>query len=350
MIYKKLGASDISVSCIALGTMTFGQDNTIDEAFLMMDEALENGVNFFDTSELYPVPPSLETYGQSERIIGEWLKRSKKRDSIILASKVVGRFIEGENEHIRGGETRLDKKNLTDAIEGSLKRLKTDYLDLYQLHWPDRRSNYFKKLNFDANLICDEEYTPMEETLGVLTQLKNEGKIRSFGVSNETPWGVMKYLNLSDKYNWPKVVSIQNPYNLLNRSFEIGLSEVAMRENVGLLAYSPLAFGRLSGKYFSEPPPLGKCSKFPGYFNRYSGDRAIEAIKAYVNLAQKYGIDPAQMALRYILTKGFVTSVIIGATDCNQIKHNIKSVEIDLPERLLAELEIIYNNFQNVCP
>ncbi len=342
-----LGDTGLEVSCLCLGTMTWGEQNSKNEAHSQLDFAIERGINFIDTAEMYPVPPKKESYGDTERFIGDWSGLKEKRDQIILATKVVGPFWEN---YIRGGKTRLTKEHILAACDESLKRLKTDYIDLYQLHWPDRSTNCFGKKNFEYN--PDEEITDFQETYEALALLKKEGKIRHIGVSNETPWGLMKLLQLSSQNsNFPRVVSIQNPYSLLNRTFEIGLAEVAIREKVGLLAYSPLAFGVLSGKYRGGAlPPNSRLALYPQY-NRYSkNSNALKATEAYCLLAKKFEMTPAQMALAFINERPFVTSNIIGGTTLKQLEENISSVEIRFVPEVLNEIEMIAERYSNPCP
>ena len=343
--FNALGNTDIEVSEICLGTMTWGEQNTQDEAFEQMDYALDAGINFFDTAELYPVPPMAETYTATETIIGNWLSSRKSRDKIILASKIAA-FSEW-TPHIRGDNACLDKKNITQALDASLKRLQTDYLDLYQLHWPDRTTNFFGELGYKHSINTG---APIEETLETLGDLVGQGKIRHIGLSNETPWGVMKFLQLAESLGLPRVISIQNPYSLLNRTFEIGLAEVAMREKCGLLAYSPLGFGVLSGKYLNNQKPADGRITLYERFSRYSNTQGVLATQAYVDIANKYQIDPSQMALAYVNTREFLTSNIIGATTMDQLKNNIKSVDVILTEEILAEIEEVHVQYPNPCP
>ena len=345
MKYKQLGNTDISVSEICLGTMTWGEQNTQQEAFEQMDYALDAGINFFDTAEMYPVPPMEETYGATETIIGNWLQKHNNRDKIILASKVASRA--DWLPYIRNGKNCLDKKNINQALENSLKRLKTDYIDLYQLHWPDRKTNFFGELGYQHS---DEPSIAIEETLDALNELVKAGKIRHIGVSNETPWGKMKYLQLAEKLNLPRAVSIQNPYNLLNRSFEVGLAEIAIREKCGLLAYSPLAFGVLSGKYLHNQKPAKARITLYERFTRYSNKQGSLATELYVNIAHKYNLNPAQMALAYVNSRDFLTSNIIGATSMEQLKTNIASAEIQLSDEVIADIENVHIQYSNPCP
>ena len=306
MQYNKLPHSSLEISQICLGTMTYGEQNSEREAFEQLDYALERGVNFIDTAEMYPVPPSSESQGLTETYIGNWLKKSGKREKVILATKVAGpRNI----PYIRDNMS-LDRRNIHQAIDDSLKRLQTDHIDLYQLHWPQRRTNCFGQLNYPYP--DQQEDVTLIETLDSLASLVQAGKIRYIGVSNETPWGVMTLLRLAEKHELPRIVSIQNPYNLLNRSFEVGLSEISHYEGVKLLAYSPLAFGCLSGKYLNNTRPKGaRCSLFER-FVRYFTPQGIQATEAYVSLARDHGLTPAQMALAFVNQRPFVASTIIG--------------------------------------
>jgi len=347
MEYKKLGKTDIDVSVICLGTMTWGEQNTQDEAFAQMDYAIDQGVNFFDTAELYAIPPKAETYGKTEEFIGNWLASSGKRNKIVLTSKVAG---PGEEwlPHIRNGKSRLDRKTIEAALNDSLKRLQTDYLDLYQLHWPDRTTNFFGHLGYTHD--PNDKPIPIAETLEVLNDIVDTGKVRHIGLSNETPWGVMEFLKTSENNNWPRVVSVQNPYSLLNRSFEVGLAEVAIREQTGLLAYSPLGFGVLSGKYINNQRPAGaRISKWPDY-DRYMNEQAILATEQYVELARQHDLDPAQMALAYINSRPFLTSNIIGATNMEQLKTNITSIDLTLTNEVLDGIEQIHVQHPNPSP
>ena len=311
-----------------------------------MDMALDNGINFFDTAELYAIPPKTETYGATESIIGSWFKLRASRDKIILASKVAGPGA-GWVDHIRGGP-RLNREHMTRALEDSLQRLQTDYIDLYQIHWPERTTNFFGQLGYQHN--ADEQVIAIEETLSVLNDFVQQGKIRHIGISNETPWGVMQYLMLAEKHNWPRIVSIQNPYNLLNRSFEVGLSEMAIREKVGLLAYSPLGFGVLSGKYLNNQKPDGaRLSLFPDY-TRYSNENGIAATQAYAELAQQNNLTPTQLALAFINQQNFTTANIIGATTLEQLRENIESVNVQLDDNIIDTINEIHQRYTIPCP
>lgn len=347
MEYRKLGNTDIDVSVICLGTMTWGQQNTREEAFEQMDYALSQGVNFIDTAELYAIPPKAETYGRTEEIIGAWLQSRGKREQIVLASKIAG---PGEDwiPHIRNGRTRFNRIDIPSALDASLQRLHTDYLDLYQLHWPQRAANFFGKLGFETP--ADEQITPLLETLEALAAQVKAGKIRHVGLSNETPWGVMQFLHYAEQAGLPRVVSVQNPYSLLNRTYEIGLAEISWREKAGLLAYSPLGFGVLSGKYLEGARPAGaRLTLFPDY-TRYSSQAAIAATGKYVALARKHHLDPVQMALAYVNSRAFLTSTIIGATTMAQLKSNIDSIKLTLAANVLEAIETIHLEHPNPSP
>ena len=345
MQYRSLGKTDVSVSAISLGTMTWGEQNTQEQAFEQIRMAKEARVNFIDTAEMYPVPPRGETYTRTESIIGEYFKKYGDRSDWVLASKVAG---PGRMDHIRDGNPRLDRKNITAALEASLKRLNTDYLDLYQLHWPDRETNFFGVLGYTH----DEQdvAVDIEETLSVLGDLVKAGKIRHFGLSNETPWGTHRFLHLAQTHGLPRAVSIQNPYNLLNRSFEIGLAEMAIREQIGLLAYSPLAFGMLTGKYENGARPAdGRLTLFDR-FQRYNSPQAVSATARYVALAREHGLDPSQMALAYVTSRPFVTSNIIGATNLEQLAINLGSIDVSLSDEVIAGIEAIHVAQPNPAP
>ncbi|MFW2372673.1 MAG: NADP(H)-dependent aldo-keto reductase [Gammaproteobacteria bacterium] len=348
MKYRKLGNTDIDVSVICLGTMTFGEQNSEQDAFQQLDYAVSKGVNFIDTAELYPIPPKAASYGLTETYIGNWLKKTGQRKDVILASKVAGPADQWL-PHIRDEKTRrLDRKNIEAAIDASLKRLQTDYVDLYQLHWPDRKTNFFGQLGYTH--VDEDGCIEIEQTLSILADLVKQGKVRHIGLSNETPWGVMRFLQLAEKLDMPSVLSIQNPYSLLNRSFEIGLAEVAIREQVGLLAYSPLGFGVLSGKYLNDEKPQGaRLSLFPDY-NRYSSPNAQKATEAYVSLARQHALDPAQMALAYVNSRPFLTADIIGATTMDQLESNIASINLELSEELLQAIEQVHSRYPNPAP
>ncbi|MDX1795532.1 MAG: NADP(H)-dependent aldo-keto reductase [Hydrogenovibrio sp.] len=347
MIYNTLGNSDLEVSRICLGTMTWGEQNTQQEAFEQMDYALSQGVTFWDTAELYAVPPKAETYGQTETIIGNWLAKTGKRSEIVLASKIVGpgEFV----SHIRGGKGRFNREQIHQALEGSLKRLQTDYLDLYQLHWPERSTNYFGKLGFEP-AESESDLTDFEETLEVLTELVKAGKIRHIGLSNETAWGTMKFLQIAEAKGLEKIVTVQNPYSLLNRSYEVGMAEISHREGVGLLAYSPLGFGVLSGKYLQgKQPENARITLFPHY-DRYSNANAVKATELYAALARGNGLSPAQLALAFVNSRPFLSANIIGATTMDQLKENIDSIHVTLDEGVLHQIERIHAQYTIPSP
>ena len=346
MEYRHLGHTDIKVSAMCLGTMTFGEQNTESDAHSQLDYAVETGVNFIDTAEMYPVPPMGETYGRTEEYIGTWLHKRGNRNRIILASKVAGPT--RDLSYLRHGKARLDRANIEAALDGSLKRLRTDYLDLYQPHWPDRNTNTFGKLGYQHDPA--DNPIPIEETLRVLGDLVRAGKVRHIGLSNETPWGAMRFLQAAEELNLPRAVSVQNPYSLLNRSFEIGMAEVSHREELGLLAYSPLGFGVLSGKYLGGAQPAGARLSLFDRFQRYRGRRGQLATEAYVSLARSQGLDPAQMALAYAASRPFVTSVIIGATTLDQLAANLKSLDLELSPLVLSGIEEIHRDNPNPCP
>ncbi len=340
MKYKRLGITDLKISEICLGSMNWGEQNTEKDAHKQLDYATDQGINFIDTAELYPVPPNENSQGRTEIYIGNWLKKKNNRDKLIIASKVTGRssltYIRGVKE-----ELRLDRKNIRIAIENSLKRLKTDYIDLYQLHWPDRDTNYFGKRGYKHN--PDDSAIQIEQTLEALQELISEGKIRYIGISNETAWGVMEYFRLSREKKLPRIQSIQNSYSLIMRGYEDSLAEISIREKLSLLVYSPLAKGVLTGKYIGGVFPKGSRFDYSKRdFNRYSPPHAQPTIKAYVALAKKYNLDPAQMALAFVNSRDFVTSTIIGATTLGQLKTDIGSIDIQLSPEVLNEIEKIH--------
>ena len=349
MRYRKLGTTNIDVSVICLGTMTFGEQNSQQEGFDQMDYALERGINFFDTAELYAVMPRKETYGKTEEIIGNWLQQKKNRSKVILASKIASKT-EDDLTWIRDGAEKLgfDKKNMNAAIDASLQRLQTDYIDLYQLHWPERKVPKFGKLDFEYDPY-DNEWTQIEEVLDNLNNLIKSGKIRYVGLSNETPWGVMKFLHVAKEKNLPRMMSIQNVYSLVNRVFDIANSEVSIRENCSLLAYSPLAGGRLSGKYINKQPKNARYTLWPSRFDRHHTKRGEMAIAKYVSLAKKYNITPSTFANAYVNARPFVTSNIIGATTIEQLRENIDSIDITLSNEILHEIEDIHLSDPNPC-
>ncbi|HLH30084.1 MAG TPA: NADP(H)-dependent aldo-keto reductase [Terriglobia bacterium] len=349
MEYRTLGRTDIKVSVIGLGTMTFGEQNTEAEGHEQIDYALDHGVNLIDTAEMYSVPPCAETYGSTERIIGTWLKKTGKRDKVVLCTKVAGRATEMlPLDYVRGGKNKLDRKNILAAVDASLQRLQTDYIDIYQMHWPDRSTNFFGQMGYQH--VENDESVPIEETLEVMTGLVREGKIRYVGLSNETPWGMHRYLQAAEQRGLARVVSIQNPYNLLNRTFEIGLAEMAIREKVGLLAYSPLAFGVLSGKFLNGArPPEARVVRW-ARFARYNGEIADRTATAYVAIARKHGLDPSQMALAFVNRQRFLTSNLIGATSMAQLKTNLGSAEVKLSPEVINDIEAVHRAQPNPCP
>ena len=349
MRYRKLGTTDLSVSVICLGTMTFGEQNSQQEGFDQMDYAVERGVNFFDTAELYAVMPRKETYGRTEEILGNWFQEKKNRDIIILASKIASKS--DGLEWIRKGSESLgfDKKNMNAAIDASLKRLKTDYIDLYQLHWPERKVPKFGELDYKYDP-KDNTWTAIEEVLYNLNELVKSGKIRYAGLSNETPWGMMKFLQVAKEKNLPRMMSIQNVYSLVNRVFDIGHSEVSISENCGLLAYSPLAGGRLSGKYIGGVNPKNsRYTLWPRRFSRHHTERGELAIEQYVKLSEKYGTAPSTFANAYVNDRPFVTSNIIGATTMNQLKENIDSINFVLSKDMVSDIQDIHLSNPNPC-
>jgi len=343
MKYKQLGASDLHVSELALGTMTFGQQNSLSEAHEQLDYAVANGVNFIDTAEMYPVPGKPDTQGRSEEYVGKWLK-TQARDKVVVATKVSGPA--RGFDWIRGGPLAVDHENVMAAIDGSLRRLQTDYVDLYQIHWPARNVPMFGRNEFEPEL--ERACTSVEEQLTVLSALVKSGKVRHIGLSNETPWGVAEFLKVSERLGLQRIVSVQNPYNLINRTFEIGLYEMCYREKVGLLAYSPLAFGLLSGKYVNDAPANGRFTLFPEFGQRYRKLNVPVAVEAYVKLATERGLSPASMALAYIRSRPFVTSTLVGATSMKQFQENLVNVELDAA--LIKSLELIHARYPNPAP
>ncbi len=344
MNYKKLGNTDLNVSTICLGTMTWGEQNTQNEAFEQMDYSLDSGVNFWDTAELYAVPPKAETYGHTETIIGNWFEKTKKRKDVILASKVGG----PTRKYMRNGENSFTGKNLEDALHGSLKRLKTDYIDLYQLHWPERNVNNFGRLGYEHK---ENDWNKFEDVLENLKKFIEEGKIRYVGLSNETPWGVMNYLQLSKDKDLPRMMSIQNPYSLLNRSYEVGLAEVSIRENIGCLSYSPLASGYLTGKYRNKQFPKGsRMERDFDFWTRYRKPNTSEAVEEYYKISQKFDLDMSQMSIKFCEVQDFMTSVIIGATTMEQLKTNVESVKVSLDSEVIKEINNVQKKYPNPCP
>ena len=345
MNYRKLGNTELDVSTICLGTMTWGEQNSQEEGFEQMDYALDQGINFFDTAELYAIPPKKNTYGKTEEVIGNWFNNTKKRSKVVLATKISGPGL----SWIRGGGNQYDKKNLNDAVNKSLERLKTDYIDLYQLHWPERKTNYFGKLGYEHK--DDNQWNNFEEILNSLNEIIKTGKIRYIGLSNETAWGLSKFLELSKLKKLPKMMSVQNPYNLLNRTYEVGLAETSIREKSGLLAYSPLAFGYLSGKYRNDKMPEGSRMKlFGDQFPRYKTKSATNIIEFYYNIAKENNLDFTQMSLKFCEIQEFVTSVIIGATTMEQLKTNVESVNVKLDQNVIKKINEIQKLYPNPCP
>ena len=345
MQHQPLGNTDIKVSKICLGTMTWGEQNSEAEAHEQLDYAVDRGINFIDTAEMYPVPPKAETRGLTEEYIGSWLQKRSDRDRLIIATKMSAAA--DWLPYLRDCRNRLDKTNMRAALDASLKRLRTDYIDLYQFHWPERDTNFFGKLGYYH--APEKDGVAIAETLEAVSELVKTGKVRHVGISNETPWGVHEYLRVAAAQDRPRIVSIQNPYNLLNRTFEIGLAEFAHREQVGLLAYSPLAFGVLSGKYLDAQPANTRLTLFTR-FTRYTNDQGTAATRAYVELAAKHGLDPAQMALAFVSSRPFVTGNIIGATNMEQLKTNIESANLTLDKELLRDIEAIHTAHPNPCP
>lgn len=343
MEYRALGRTELKVSRICLGTMTWGEQNGEADAHAQMNMALAAGVNFFDTAEMYPVPPKAETQGLTESYIGTWFKKTGRRQDIVLASKVIG---PGMFPYLRGGP-RLDRAQVLAACEASLRRLQTDRIDLYQVHWPQRPTNYFGQLGYEHR--GDGDVT-IEETLSALAELVQQGKVRYIGISNETPWGLSEYLRLHREKSLPRVEVIQNPYSLLNRSFEVGLAEFAHREQTGMLAYSPLAFGVLSGKYLDGARPAGARLTLFTRFSRYNGEHAAAATAEYVALARRHGLDPAQMALAFVTSRPFVTANIVGATTLEQLRSNLDSVRVELSPDVLKGIDAIHARYTIPCP
>jgi len=346
MNYRKLGNTNLEVSTICLGTMTWGEQNTQKEGFEQMDYALDQGVNFWDTAELYSVPPKKETFGHTEIIIGNWFKKSNKREKVILGTKVAGPM----REYLRGGGNNYGIEKMTEAINGSLKRLQTDYIDLYQLHWPERNTNSFGKLGYEHK--DDGDWNKFEDVLGNLKKFIDDGKIREIGLSNETAWGAKKYLEISKDQNLPRMMSIQNPYSLLNRTYEVGLAEVSIREKIGLLAYSPLASGYLSGKYRNETYPKGSRMERDWDFwkYRYNTPNLKNAVEEYYKISKKYNLDMSQMSLKFCEIQPFMTTVIIGATTMEQLKTDIESVNVKLTDEIIKEINSVQKTYPNPCP
>tara|TARA_Y100000992_G_C21253151_1_gene487022 strand:+ start:377 stop:1417 length:1041 start_codon:yes stop_codon:yes gene_type:complete len=346
MKYKNLGNTDLKVSLICLGTMTWGEQNTQEEGFEQMDYSVNNGINFFDTAELYAIPPKAKTYGKTEEIIGNWFTKRKNRKKIILASKIAGPGL----SWIRGGGSQYSEKGIESALNDSLKRLKTDYIDLYQLHWPERNTNYFGDLDYEHKE-NEKSWNSFESILKVLKKFIDQGKIRFIGISNETPWGFSKFLEISKEQKLPRVMSVQNPYSLVNRSYEIGMSEISIREKAGLLAYSPLAAGYLTGKYRNKQiPKNSRMDLFYENYPRYHNQRTYDAVDEYFNIAKKNKISLTQLAQAFVNSRDFVTSNIIGATTMEQLKENIGSINISLDENIVEEINSVHEKIPNPAP
>jgi aryl-alcohol dehydrogenase-like predicted oxidoreductase len=342
---RPLGHSGLIVPEVCLGTMTFGEQTHEADAHAQLDYALAAGINFIDTAEMYAVPPRAETCGASESIVGRWLAR-QQRDKILVATKVAGPA--RSLTWIRNGPPAMDRSNVRMAVEGSLQRLQTDYIDLYQLHWPERNQPMFGQWQYEpAN---ERECTPIREQLEALAQLVTEGKIRHVGVSNEHPWGIMEFARLADELGLPRIVSTQNAYHLLNRTFETGLTEVCHREQVGLLAYSPLAFGHLTGKYLADAAAPGRLTQWPGFGQRYSKPNVAPAVSAYAELARHHDLTPTQLALGFVRSRWFVASTIIGASSLEQLKETLPATQTPISPELLAEIDAIHQRYTNPAP
>ena len=345
MKFRKLGTTDIDVSLICLGTMTWGTQNTEKDAFEQMDYAVSQGINFFDTAEIYSVPPTSDSYGKTETMIGNWFEKRKNRDKIILASKVSG---PGCN-WIRGGGNNFDEKKIGEAIDGSLRRLKTDYIDLYQLHWPERSTNFFGRRDYLFNN-KEGNWNSFESILEALEKFIKIGKIRYIGMSNETPYGLSRYLEISKNKGAPRMMSVQNPYNLVNRTYEIGMSEISIREKCGLLVYYPLAAGGLSGKYRNgKMPKDSRMALFKGW-ERHLNPLAMEAYDKYFKLAKDFNLTMVQLAQSFVNSRPFVTSNIIGATTVEQLKENIDSASVKLSDEIISEINQVNNKIPNPSP
>ena len=346
MNFKKLGNTDLKVSTICLGTMTWGEQNNQKEAFEQMNYALDSGINFFDTAEIYPSPCFEKTYGSTEKIIGNWFKEKKNREQVILASKISGPGL----SWVRNGGPQYSEQNIKKAIEDSLKRLQTDYIDLYQLHWPERKTNFFGRLNY-KHQEKEDSWNDFEKILIILEKFIKQGKIRHIGLSNETSWGLSKFLEVSKLKTLPKMMSVQNSYNLLCRTYEIGLAEISIREKSGLLAYSPLAGGFLTGKYRNNNLPENSRQKlFADYYTRYNKPNTSIVIEKYFDIAKKFNLDFAQMSIKFCEIQKFLTSVIIGATSMEQLKIDIESVNVNLSEEIIKKINDVQLKYPNPCP
>ncbi|HXU94384.1 MAG TPA: NADP(H)-dependent aldo-keto reductase [Gallionella sp.] len=344
MEYRRLGESDLHISALSLGTMTFGEQNTEAEAHAQLDYAVSRGVNFIDTAEMYPVAPRAETVHRTEGYIGSWLKH-QQRDKLIVATKIAG---PGRGfAWIRNGP-RIDREQVNAAIDASLRRLHTDYVDLYQIHWPDRYVPMFGATSYDVTQ--ERDSVPIAEQLQVLAELVQAGKVRYIGISNETPWGAAEFVRCAEQLGLPKIASIQNAYHLMNRTFESGLAEICHHANVGLLAYSPLAFGHLTGKYLADPKAHGRITLFPNFGQRYNKPNVPAATRAYVRIAQEAGLSPATLALAFARTRWFTSSVILGATSLEQLKENLDSAEVTLSKEVLEQIETVHKLYPNPAP
>lgn len=345
MQYQQLGESDLQVSQLCLGTMTFGQQNSIEEAHQQLDYAVAQGINFIDAAEMYPVPPRAETYGLTETYIGEWLKH-QQRDRLIIATKIAGpgRGI----KWVRDGAKAIDRTNLNQAVDASLKRLQTDYIDLYQIHWPDRYVPLFGQSSFNPEQ--ERETVAIAEQLAAFAELIQAGKIRYVGLSNETPWGIAAFSQAAQQSGLPKAVSIQNAYNLLNRVFDWSWAEACYRENIGLLAYSPLGFGMLSGKHLQGAAEHSRIALFPGFGQRYLKPNVNEAVAAYQAIADRYGLSLVQLALAFVRSRWFVSSTIIGATSLSQLKENLSSLDVALNAEILQAIDTVHSRYPNPTP
>ena len=346
MLYQTLPQLDEKVSKICLGTMTWGQQNTEQQAHAQMAMALAQGVNFWDTAEMYPSPPDKDKQGATERYIGSWFNKSKQRDKVILASKM------SPMSFLRDGQTRYNAKQISGAIDDNLQRLQTDYIDIYQLHWPERQANFFGQRGYDSDMAKQSlaDLTPFLETIQALNDEIKKGRIRAYGLSNDTPWGIMRYLWEADKNNLIAPITMQNPYSLLNRLYEVGLAEISHRENIGLLAYSPLGFGVLSGKYLNGKRPAGARLTEYDRYERYINEQAQQATAQYAKIAADAGLDMAQMALAFVNSQPFVTSNIIGATNLEQLQMNIDSIHLTLSAEVLQAIEAVHNCQPNPSP
>ena len=346
MHYHRIPHSSLEISTLGLGTMTFGEQNSEADAHAQLDYAVSQGINLIDVAEMYPVPPRPETQGLTETYVGNWLAKRGNREKLVIASKVSGPARNNDSS-IRPNHA-LDRKNIRDALHDSLKRLQTDYLDLYQVHWPQRQTNCFGKLGY--SWVESAPVITLLETLEALTECQRAGKIRFIGVSNETAFGVMRYLQLAEKHELPRIVTIQNPYSLLNRSFEVGLAEVSQYEGVELLAYSCLAFGTLTGKYLNGAKPAGARNTLFSRFTRYSSEQSQKAVAAYVDIAKRHNLDPAQMALAFVRRQPFVASTLLGATTMEQLKTNVESLHLELSDEVIAEIEAVHQVYTYPAP